>query len=243
MQRTFLAVEGNEGAGKSCFLDAAQSWAAEHEKKVFDLVAFGEREHRLPTPEELDGSDILLSREPSPAWIGEAIRQEVVVEGRRHYSGRQTAEAFALDRLVLYGRVLIPAFERGIIVISDRSVASSLVYQPMMQDDAPTVEEIAKMPGNRLALTFGPTHLVVMLVDPEEGRRRLAERREKIDNAIFERLTFMQKLYERYQSTWFQDFWKSRGTEVTMMDTTGTQIAHTRKRCTDFISTFFLHLC
>ncbi|MBI2484776.1 hypothetical protein HYW18_01345 [Candidatus Uhrbacteria bacterium] len=236
MKRLFLAIEGNEAAGKSFLVDAVRAWAESQSKRALDLVAFGAKHHRLPLPEELDGFDILLSREPSPAWIGEAIRWEFVQRDARPYSGKEIAEAFALDRLVLYRRVLIPAFERGMVVCSDRSVASSIVYQPITEPDPLSLEEIISLPGNHLALEYGPTHLVVVLADPHEAAGRIAERTHKQDNARFEVLPFMQKLDERYRAPWFQTFWQSRGAHISLLDTSHTDTSQTQHEAQKIIT-------
>ncbi|HBL39735.1 TPA: hypothetical protein DDZ10_03645 [Candidatus Uhrbacteria bacterium] len=231
----FIVAEGNEGAGKSFFLAEVRAWAAREKKKLFDLILFAEQESRLPAPEELKGYDALLSQEPSPAWIGKAIREEMVKQSERTYSGREMGEAWALDRLILYRRVIRPALEMGLTVFSDRSVASSLVYQPITKPDPIPLDELMALPGQRLALETKIDAMAVYLVDPDESLRRL-EAREKKDDAVFEKHAFIAQVDERYRSEWFRKMFESRGTAIELIDTTHTTTEETQQKTRTFLA-------
>lgn len=225
----FIVAEGNEGAGKSFFQAEVKAWAEREHKRLFDLVDYASREHRLPAPEELDGYDALLSQEPSPAWIGRAIREEMVRTSGRVYTGREMGEAWSLDRLILYRRVIRPALNMSLTVFSDRSVASSTVYQPIREPDPMPLEELLALPGQRLAFETKIDAMAIYLVDPDESLRRLSER-EKKDDAVFEKRAFIAKVDERYRSDWFRNLFEDRGTAMKIIDTTGTAPEDTSRR-------------
>lgn len=234
MPGRFIVAEGNEGAGKSFFLAEVEAWAKRENKRLFSLIDFCAREHRHPLPEELEGYDALLSQEPSPAWTGSAIRHEMVKQHDRTYTGRQIAEAFGLDRLVLYQRVIRPALDMGLHVFSDRSVASSLVYQPITEPGPIPLDEVMTLDGNALALSTPIHAMAIYLVDPEVGHTR-AHTREKQDDAIYEQVAFMKQLDERYRSDWFHKIFSERGTTLETIDTTKTTIEETQQLTHKFL--------
>ena len=226
----FIVVEGTECAGKSFFIKAAKAWAEESGKQMLDISEFVDEHNRLPLPEELDGFDVLISREMTTVWTGDAIRQEMVRESDRVYSGREIAEAFSIDRLVLYRRVIRPALERDMIVFSDRSVASSIAYQPVTEPDPIPLEELLALSGQKYAFETKIDHIIVMMADPDEVLKRTEERTEKVDDAIFEKESFLKKIDKRYKSDWFKELFEKHVTEMYYIDTTHTTIEQTKQQ-------------
>ena len=92
----FIIVDGIDGSGKGTIVDAYMAWAQAKQLHVFDVRAFAKSNQRLPEPKEWQGSDVLFSAEPTHAGIGHVIREEIVRENARHYSGLETAMAFSL---------------------------------------------------------------------------------------------------------------------------------------------------
>ncbi|HKZ20139.1 MAG TPA: dTMP kinase [Acidimicrobiia bacterium] len=139
----YLALEGGEGAGKTTVSALLQEM----------LEKRGER--------------VTLVREPGGTELGDAIRLLVL------HSVEMTpwAEAmlFAAQRAQLVSEVVRPALERGEIVISDRSLYSSLAYQAGGRGLA--YEDVLN--ANLLAVGgLVPDLVVVLGVDPEVGRLR-----------------------------------------------------------------------
>jgi dTMP kinase len=147
----FLVVEGIEGSGKTL-----QARLLEER-----LVAAG-----VPC---------VRTREPGGTAGGEAIRR-VLLEG-----GELPAEAELLlmlaARAILVKEVIVPALERGAVVVADRFALSSLAYQGHGRElGAELVRQL-----NAFA-TGGVTPDLVLLLDVpyEEGvRRRRAEGRSE----------------------------------------------------------------
>ncbi len=137
-----------------------------------------------------------------------------MIQNGTGYSPHAIADAFALDRLVLYKRVLLPALERGIHILQDRGVSTSLCYQAVSHDAALSTEEIAQLEGNAFALEHAPDVLLLMDISPERCMERLAGRTEKDDNAIFEKLDIMQKLHACFHGDVFQELFVGKGTKI-----------------------------
>jgi dTMP kinase len=103
---TFITFEGCEGSGKTTQAD-----------RLVDYL------------EDL-GREVILVREPGGTPVGEKIR-EILLDSPEDVAISPMTEAllFAADRAQLVKDVIRPALQRGLIVIGDRFVDSSLAYQ------------------------------------------------------------------------------------------------------------------
>lgn len=212
-QGTFIMVDGIDGSGKSTLMRLWQDYLQEAGKRIFVLKDFWTAHGRHPEPHEIpEDTYALFSAEPTYVWTGAAIRQEMAQKNNRSYTPRAIAEAFALDRLVLYTRVLLPARARGIHVIQDRGVSTSLCYQSVHGEVS--MEEIAALEGNAFALTHAPNVLLLMDVEPEVCMARLGARTDKDDNAIFEQLALQEKIDACMRSAEFTAYFTAHGTQV-----------------------------
>jgi dTMP kinase len=143
MKGFYLALEGGEGAGKTTVSALLQEM----------LEKRGER--------------VTLVREPGGTELGDAIR--LLVLHSVDMTPWAEAMLFAAQRAQLVSEVVGPALERGEIVISDRSLYSSLAYQAGGR--GLPYEDV--LSANLLALGGLVPELVVVLgVDPEVGRLR-----------------------------------------------------------------------
>ncbi len=210
-------VDGIDGSGKGTIVKALADWALAKRMKVLDLKDYWKTKHTFPQPEEIAKYDVIISAEPTFSMVGQAIREEIVRENSRPYSAWATAEAFSLDREILYRRVIIPALEQRKIIFQERGVTTSLIYQPV-QKEALELEKILNLSGNKLALEHRPDLLIITLVEPKEAVRRLAKRAKK-DNTIFEKLPFLKKISKRFSAPWFRELMEKRGSEFVYLKT------------------------
>jgi dTMP kinase len=212
-----VMVDGIDGSGKGVIVKTLADWALTKQMKIFDLKNYWKEKRAFPEPEELSDYDVIISNEPTFAMVGQAIREEIIRENNRHYSAWTTAQAFSLDREILYRRVIIPALEQGKIIFQERGVTTSVIYQPI-QEEPLKLEKIMELPGNKLALEYRPDLLIIAQVDQGEAMARLAER-DKKDNSIFEKLPFLQKISERYATPWFRELMEVRGSKFVYLKT------------------------
>lgn len=208
---SLIMIEGPEGSGKSTIVDYWKTIFESRGKRVFDLKTYGKEHDKLPDSSELSAVDIVVSAEPTYTGIGKVIREELIRKGTS-YSPRAIAEAYSLDRLILYTKYYIPLLERGVPIITDRALTTSLVYQTT--DTGLNYQDILSLPGNDLALTYRPDHIIILTIDPEKALERTFKRAEKQDNAIFETLEFQKKTYAKYLSSEYQTIFTSRGTQI-----------------------------
>ncbi|MBT4540657.1 deoxynucleoside kinase [Candidatus Woesearchaeota archaeon] len=217
MSGKFIMIDGLDGSGKGTVIDALSDYLEIKGKKVFDLRKHCKEHMDFPEFSELLEYDIIINAEPTYSHLGIAIRDEIVKDNQRKYSGLSTAHAFALDREILYRKVIIPALEAGKTIIQERGVVSSFVYQPI-QLERMNLQDIMNIPGNRLALKYAPSLLVLTQVDPQVVIHRLKERTKK-DHAIFEKLVFQRQVANRYESDWLKKLFESKGSKVVFLDT------------------------
>ena len=101
----FITFEGGEGAGKTTHLN----FLSESLRKL--------------------GYDVVCLREPGGTSIGEALRK-VVLDGRNTEMSSETELLiYEAARAQLVCEVIIPALERGKVVICDRFFDSTVAYQ------------------------------------------------------------------------------------------------------------------
>ncbi|MBI4453615.1 thymidylate kinase [Candidatus Woesearchaeota archaeon] len=217
MKAKFIMVDGLDGSGKGTVINTLKYHLEKKGKKIFDLREHCKQHTAFPEFNEIKEHDVIVSTEPTYSYIGKAIREEIVKESERKYSGLSTAYAFALDREVLYKKIIIPAIENGKIILQERGVVSSFVYQPV-QLERISLRDIMDLPGNRLAMKYAPSLLIITKVDPQVVIHRLRER-QKQDHAIFEKLVFQRQIAERYESDWLKKLFESKGSKVKFLDT------------------------
>jgi len=213
----FIVIDGIDGSGKSTVVKAMKSLLESEGKKSFDLVAWCKEKGTIPTLSDIADADILFTAEPTYAWTGAAMRQEMFLTNEP-YSALAFAHAFSLDRLVLMKRLILPALAAGKTIIQDRSVSTSIIYQPAM-DDGPSLEEILELPGNVLALQNAPDHLILLDIEPEVAIKRVGGRSDEKPEDVFETIEQLKTFDERFRSDWFAKLYTDRGSQIHWMKT------------------------
>lgn len=204
-------IDGIAGSGKSTLLRAADSWAKDCGHKVFDMREWTKEHADPPTFEEVKDYDVFFTYEPTRQWVGTAIRFELS-RTDLPYNGESLAHAFALDREIMYKRLIIPALAAGKTVFQDRGVCTSVVYQPIMPGGI-SLRRLLKLQGNALALRHPPTALIVTDLNPIIAVERIKKRDEE-SKGVFADLAFLQRVTRRFRSRWFSLLFHRLGTTV-----------------------------
>ncbi|GHU15863.1 thymidylate kinase [Spirochaetia bacterium] len=184
MIRNFVVFEGGDGSGTTTQLDLL---CRRFEKPGDGLPPF------YPTFEPTDGP------------IGRLIRSGL--KGETKLQGETLARLFAADRgehLNAKGGILERAGQ-GELVVSDRYVPSSLVYQGIECGDELPDALNSKFPVPELILFFD--------LDPEIARQRIKDRPEF---EIYEYLEFQIKVQDRYRA--LLPLFRSQGSRVEIID-------------------------
>nr|WP_210307796.1 dTMP kinase [Aminobacter niigataensis] len=146
----FITFEGGEGAGKSTQIE------------------------RLATKLRDKRYDIIVTREPGGSPGAEAVRHVLLSGAAEPFGPEMEALLFAAARSDHVEQVIRPAVERGAIVLCDRFLDSSRVYQGVtgnLDPDFMTAVERVAING------MMPDMTLILDLDPVEGLRRATARR------------------------------------------------------------------
>ncbi|WP_404933071.1 dTMP kinase [Nitratireductor sp. L15S-10] len=146
----FITFEGGEGAGKST--------------QITQLAA-SLREQ---------GHDVIITREPGGSSGAEAVRHVLLSGAAEPFGPAMEAILFAAARSDHVEQVIRPAIERGTIVLCDRFLDSSRVYQGVTGNlDRDFMQSLERVTVNDMV----PDLTLILDIDPEEGLRRANARR------------------------------------------------------------------
>jgi dTMP kinase len=213
-----IILDGIDGCGKSTLIKGLAEEMKKRGKKVFSIADYCKEKDSFPELDSIIDNDVFLANEPTYCGVGGIIRKEIIAKNGRHYSASSTAQAYSLDRNILYKKLIIPLLNRGKTVANDRSVTTSIIYQPI-QAEPLDLAVVLSLEGNAQALRYRPDLLVIAKLNPEIAIARLTkDRKEKDDNAIFEKLDFLKKADERFTSDWFKELFESRGSRIEYID-------------------------
>src|ERR1017187_8344509 len=168
-----ISFEGSEGSGKSSQI----ARLAEHLQKL--------------------ARDVITVREPGGTEIGEQIRNIIVHNSKGDEMCAETELLlFTAARAQLVREIIAPALMRGSIVLSDRYLDSSTVYQGIGRNLA--ADPVAQI--NRFAVgTVMPDMTIVIDVPTEIGLARLKQRASDLpDRMERENIDFYKKIREGY---------------------------------------------
>jgi dTMP kinase len=122
------------------------------------------------------GRDVVLTREPGGTELGERVRELVL--GGLEMAPWAEAALFAAARAELVAEVIQPALERGADVVCDRYLDSSLAYQGIARGLG--VDRVLALNVNAIRGIL-PDVTFLLLVDPEEARRRSGPPEDRIE--------------------------------------------------------------
>ena len=168
-----VSFEGPEGSGKST--------------QISRLAAHFQKSHR----------EVITTREPGGTEIGEQIRNIIVHNSKGDEMCAETELLlFTAARAQLVREVIAPALLRGAIVLSDRFLDSSTVYQGIARNLA--ADPVSQI--NRFAVGNVMPDLTVVLDVPEEvSLARLKQRATDLpDRMERENVDFYKKVREGY---------------------------------------------
>ncbi|MCW4018558.1 MAG: dTMP kinase [Candidatus Bathyarchaeota archaeon] len=145
----FIVIEGIDGSGKT----TQAKLLATKLKKSYDTV---------------------FTAEPSNGKIGKFIRSRILYSEPRPPTSVE-ALLFAADRIEHTNNEVLPALERGQVVVSDRYLYSSLAYQGSTGLSLNWIENINKH-------AVKPDLALFIDVDPETVLKRLKRKKSVMEN-------------------------------------------------------------
>jgi dTMP kinase len=170
MKGIFVTFEGPDGSGKTTQVNLL--------KEYFNSL----------------GYDVLITREPGGTPISEKIREVILDPENKEMGATCEALLYAAARAQHMYETIIPALDMGKMVICDRFVDSSIVYQGyargLGEEMVETINEYA-IQGRTPDRTF------LITIPPEIGIQRKNTDGE-LDRLEQEDIQFHKKVYEGY---------------------------------------------
>jgi dTMP kinase len=150
----FITFEGGEGAGKSTQID------------------------RLARKLRAKKYDVVVTREPGGSPGAEAVRHVLLSGAAEPFGPQMEALLFAAARSDHVEQVIRPGVERGAIVLCDRFLDSSRVYQGVTGGlDPAFMASVERVAINGMM----PDMTLILDIDPVDGMRRATARRGSND--------------------------------------------------------------
>jgi dTMP kinase len=166
----FIVFDGPEGAGKSTQVKLLQN--------------------RL----ESAGQNVLLVRDPGTTAIGEKIRAILLDPAHAEMAMRCEMLLYMAARAQMMQQFILPALQKGHIVISDRFVSSTLAYQ--LGGDGLTAEEIRAVAS--IAITNRWPDLTLILDIPvATSMNRLKRTKDRIEQRP---MSYHEQVHKNYLS-------------------------------------------
>jgi dTMP kinase len=141
-----IAFEGGDGAGKSTQAARLAAWLTER------------------------GHEVVATRQPGGTPVGAAVRGILLEPATGELSPRTEALLYAADKAEHVDTVVLPALERGAVVVTDRYVDSTLAYQGAGR--ALTPDELQWL-VDWATRRVRPALTVLLDVDADTGSERL----------------------------------------------------------------------
>lgn len=168
----FITFEGPDGSGKTTV-----------SKAVYEKLL-------------KDGYKVIYTREPGGSKIAEQIRSVILDPNNTEMDARCEALLYAASRRQHLVEKVLPNLEKGICVISDRFVDSSLAYQGYARKIG--IDEV--MAINEFAIEHHmPDATIYLDVDAQTGLDRINTNRSYLDRLDQEDISFHEAVFEGYK--------------------------------------------
>lgn len=170
----FISFEGIDGAGKSTVFERLKE----------DLLA------------SRFSNKVIFTREPGGTKISEAIRQILISDEYGNMDPYTEALLYAAARRQNVSEKIEPALKRGIVVLSDRYVDSSLAYQGAGRKLGIKAVETINQYATKNVI---PDLVVYFKIDPIIGLQRTTKREQEADRFEKEECIFFKTIVNGYE--------------------------------------------
>lgn len=171
MRGLFITIEGGDGSGKSTQIDLLTKYFEEH------------------------GHEVLLTREPGGTVISEKIRELILDKNHMEMADMTEALLYAASRAQHTQEFIIPNIKAGKVVICDRYVDSSVVYQGYARGLG--IDEVEAINAHATVGTE-PDLTILLDLPPEIGLAR-KKNQKALDRLELASDSFHMKVCEGYR--------------------------------------------
>ena len=167
----FITFEGGEGTGKTTIIEQVKNY-------LLNL-----------------GYEVIVTREPGGIEISEQIRDIILDVKNVKMDYRTEALLYAASRVQHLAEKVIPALEQGKVVLCDRYLDSSLVYQGIARGLG--IDKVLNI--NMFALDHMPDLTLFISARPEVCFERLKKSNRTMDRLDLEKKEFHEMVYDGYK--------------------------------------------
>jgi dTMP kinase len=148
-----------------------------------------------------DDLDVVLTREPGGTLLGEAVRELVLHGG--HVAPWAEAALYAASRAQHVEEVIRPALDRGAVVVCDRYLDSSAVYQGIGRGLG--LERVLEL---NLTAVGGllPDRTFLLRLEPADAVARMGPSRDRIEREGEAFLALVRDAYDELAALYPQRF-------------------------------------
>lgn len=164
----FITLEGTDGVGKTTQMGLLKDFL------------------------EDNGYTVYVTREPGGTSISEKLREILLDKNNSEMTDITEMMIYAASRAQLVSEKIVPALERGEVVICDRFVDSSVAYQGYGRG----LGDVVQMVNGYATGGLEPDVTFFLDLDPEAGRARIGK--DVQDRLEQEKREFFYKVYEGY---------------------------------------------
>ncbi|MGX9340464.1 dTMP kinase [Mycoplasma sp. 3341] len=175
----FITFEGMDGGGKTTALKHVKEYLKAKHPNI----------------------EVIYTREPGSSNSREAeLIRQMILDNKNNFSPAVDALLFVTSRRLNLEKCIWPALQENKVVISDRYLHSSLIYQGVLGNLG--IDDVRQL--NKIALSLGsnkqvmPDLVIYFDLKPEQSLARITNNRQNLDRLEDHELDYYQKLYDGY---------------------------------------------
>lgn len=168
-----ISFEGSDGCGKSTQIRLLRDY----------LTACGE--------------NVIVSREPGGCAISEKIREIILSLDSKGMSAECEALLYAASRVEHVKETILPALERGEIVLCDRYLDSSLAYQAFGRELG---EDFVRQINRKSSDLVVPDRTLLFTLSRADAVKRMDREGAPLDRLELEKEDFFRRVNEGYET-------------------------------------------
>ncbi len=167
----FITLEGIDGSGKSSIMEEIKKYLSGNDR------------------------DFVVTRDPGGTNIADKIRHVILDPENTEMNDKTEAMLYAASRCQMFHEVIEPALNDGKVVLTDRYIDSSMVYQGIGRKlGIDKILELNSFVTHRL-----PDLTIFIDVSPEITIPRIAKNRDELDRLETLDMSFYMDVYNAYK--------------------------------------------
>ena len=152
----FITFEGGEGTGKSTQIRLLEEYLKQK------------------------GKDVITTKEPGGTEVGLEIRKLLVCGDKDKFDAVAEAMLYFADRHIHVTQKVLPAMEKGTIVLSDRFADSTFAYQYYGYNKRVSKEVLEQLYTIAVG-DFKPDLTIILDIEPQKGLARSFKKAESME--------------------------------------------------------------